>query len=116
MTSTDRSHRRPDLASIARSRASVFGRRGERLLRPSRRPTLVGNIVGLTMAVVGIGIFVAGVVDLVDGGPDVLALMATGVVVWAVGSVLWRSTIVPSQIRVLDVFSTVTLAWVAMVR
>ncbi|MGI9644762.1 MAG: TrkH family potassium uptake protein [Ilumatobacteraceae bacterium] len=114
MTSTHRRHRRFNVDGITRSRVAVFGRRGERLLRPSRRPTLVGNIVGLTVAVVGAGIFVAGVVDLIDGGPDVLPLMLTGVIVWAVGSALWRSTIVPGQIRILDVFSTVTLAWLAM--
>ncbi len=115
MTSTDRRHHHhPDVSSVLRSRATVFGRRGERLLRPSRHPTLVGNIVGLTLAVVGVGIFVAGLVDVVDGGPDVIELLVTGFVVWVVGSVLWRTTIAPSRIRVLDVFTTVTLAWVAM--
>ncbi len=115
MTSTHRPHRHhPDVTAVVRSRTSVFGRRGERLLQPTRRPTLVGNIVGLTMAVVGIGIFVAGLVDIVDGGPNVLALLVTGLVVWAIGSALWRLTIAPSRIRVLDVFTTVTLAWVAM--
>ncbi len=66
------------------------------------------------MAVVGVGIGVAGVVDAVDGGPDVRALLVAGVAVWAVGSVMWRATIVPKQVRTLDVFITVTLAWVAM--
>ncbi len=116
MTPTPRTHRRhrPDVRSVVRSRASVFGRRGERLLRPTRYPTLVGNIVGLTLAVVGIGIFVAGLVDVVDGGPDIVPLLLTGLAVWAIGSALWRATIAPKRIRVLDVFTTVTLAWLAM--
>jgi trk system potassium uptake protein TrkH len=96
------------------SRASLFGPRGERLLSERRRSSLVGNVVGLTMAVVGVGIFVAGVVDLIDGGPDVLPLLLVGFVVWGVGSFLWRTTIVPRSIRVLDVFTTVTLVWVAI--
>lgn len=105
---------RADPRSLTRSRTSIFGARGERLLAPRRRPSLVLNIVGLTLAVVGIGVFVCGVVDLIDGGPDVAALMLTGVVIWAVGSFIWRSTIVPRQIRVLDVFTTVTVTWVAI--
>ncbi|MEM8621081.1 MAG: TrkH family potassium uptake protein [Actinomycetota bacterium] len=104
------------MTSVVRSqgRVSWFGERGERLLAPRRRPTLLFNVVGLTLAVVGAGIAVAGVVDVIDGGPDVLALLLTGVVVWAIGSALWRATIVPKQIRSLDVFITVTVAWVAM--
>ena len=108
------SHHRPDPSSLLRSRSRVFGERGERLLTENRRPSLVGNIVGLTMAVVGLGIFASGVVDAIDGGPDVWALVITGVIVWAIGSFLWRSTIAPSRIRVLDVFTTVTLAWLSM--
>ncbi|NQY56708.1 MAG: TrkH family potassium uptake protein [Ilumatobacteraceae bacterium] len=104
------------MSSVVRSqgRVSWFGGRGERLLAPRRRPTLLFNVVGLTLAVVGVGIFVAGVVDVIGDGPDVWPLLATGLVVWVVGSVLWRSTIVPKQIRSLDVFVTVTVAWVAM--
>ncbi len=96
------------------SRATLFGPRGERLLSERRRPSLIGNVLGLAMAVVGVGIFVSGAVDLVDGGPDVLALTTIGLIVWALGSFLWRTTIVPRSIRVLDVFSTVTLVWVAI--
>lgn len=72
------------------------------------------NIIGLTLAVVGIGIFLCGLVDLIDGGPDVFPLLGTGVVVWACGSFMWRTTIVPKQIRVLDVFTTVTVTWVSI--
>ena len=56
----------------------------------------------------------SGIVDLIDGGPDVAALLLTGLVTWIVGSVVWRTTVVPSQIRVLDVFTTVTIAWVTI--
>ncbi len=101
-------------AMRSQGRVSWLGTRGERLLAPRRRPTLLFNVVGLTLAVVGVGIFVSGVVDVIDGGPDVWPLLACGLVIWGVGSVLWRATIVPKQIRNLDVFITVTVAWVAM--
>jgi trk system potassium uptake protein len=102
------------LAAHSSGRVSWFGGRGERLLSPGRYSSLVANVVGLTIAVVGVGIAVSGVVEAIDGGPHVLVLGATGLVVWAVGSVMWRATIVPKQIRILDVFTTVTLSWVAM--
>lgn len=102
------------LVSHGSGRVSWFGGRGERLLAPGRYPSIVANVVGLAVAVIGVGIFASGIVDAVDGGPDVVVLVLTGVAVWAVGSVMWRVTIVPKQIRTLDVFTTVTLAWVAM--
>jgi len=102
------------LTAHSGGRVSWFGERGERLLSPGRYSSLVANVVGLTLAVVGVGIIASGVIELVDGGPHVIVLALAGLGVWAVGSVVWRVTIVPKQIRVLDVFTTVTLAWVAM--
>lgn len=102
------------LATHSTGRVSWFGGRGERLLSPGRHSSLVANVVGLTIAVVGAGIAVSGIVDAIDGGPDVVVLLLTGVVIWAIGSVMWRITIVPKQIRILDVFTTVTVAWIAM--
>ena len=102
------------LAAHSTGRVAWFGRRGERLLSPGRYDSLVANVVGLTIAVVGVGIVVSGIVEAIDGGPNVLVLVLTGLVIWAVGSVMWRTTIIPKQIRTLDVFTTVTLAWLAM--
>ncbi len=102
------------LTAHSGGRVSWFGERGERLLSPGRYSSLVANVVGLTLAVVGVGIIASGVVELIDGGPHVIVLALAGLAVWAVGSVVWRITIVPKQIRVLDVFTTVTLAWVSM--
>lgn len=92
----------------------MLGARGERLIAARRRPSLTLNVTGLTLAVVGVGVFVSGLVDAIDGGPDVIALLLTGFVIWVVGSVMWRTTIVPKHIRVLDVFTTVTLSWVSI--
>jgi trk system potassium uptake protein TrkH len=76
--------------------------------------TLIGHVLGLTVAVAGLGIFASGVVDIWQGGPDVAVLLPVGAVVTAVGFVGWRFTVLPRQIRILDVFATVTLAWVVL--
>ncbi len=93
---------------------SALRRRGERLSPDNRWPTLTGHIVGLTLAVVGVGVVTAGVVDLIDGGPDVGELVLSGLVMTLAGTVLWRSTITPGSIRVLDVFTAVTVTWVVI--
>ncbi len=103
---------RPEPTPQGLERFVPFGPRGERL-RP-RHPTLAGHIIGLSVAVVGAGILGAGLVDAVDGGPDTVSLVVTGVLTTSVGWALWQTTITPKQIRILDVFTTVTLAWVAM--
>ena len=85
-------------------RSSWFGERGERLLAPNRRPSLVANVIGIAVAVVGVGIMVGGVIELFDGGPDTLVLLLYGLVAAIAGTVLWWMTLVPSEIRIVDVF------------
>lgn len=87
-------------------------RAGERWVMA--RESLLWHVLGLTLAVTGAGIFVSGIVDQVSGGPDVLVLGLLGLVVGLVGLLLWRATVLPRQIRILDVFVTVTLAWVSL--
>ncbi|MFK7919236.1 MAG: TrkH family potassium uptake protein [Ilumatobacter sp.] len=112
MTATGaRKHHGFDPKALLDPRIGAFGQRGERLVRQGRRPTLTGHIVGLTLTVVGLGIATAGLVDAIDGGPDVLVLLVTGIVMASGGGALWRSTITPKQIRVLDVFTAVTVTW-----
>ena len=106
-------HRDLDPRALLDPRTSVRGR-GERLVRAGRRPTLVGHIVGLTIMVVGLGVFASGTIDLIDGGANTFVLLLTGVVMTVVGGAMWRSTITPSQIRVLDVFSAVTITWIVI--
>jgi trk system potassium uptake protein TrkH len=110
------SHRlhRPDTHALLNPRVSVFGNRGERLFAQKRRPSLLLNVVGLTLTVVGVGIAISGIVDVIDGGPDVVALLITGIITAIVGAVMWQGTVAPKQIRVLDVFTTVTIAWVTI--
>ncbi len=80
----------------------------------SSRETLIGHIVGLTLAVAGAGIAGSGLVDALRGGDDVWVMLLIGVVVGLMGYVLWRATTLPRQIRILDVFVTVTMAWVVL--
>jgi trk system potassium uptake protein TrkH len=75
---------------------------------------LLWNVLGLTLAVAGAGIVVSGIVGWLLGGPDVVTLGVLGAIVAIVGVLLWQGTKLPRQIRVLDVFVTVTLAWVAL--
>ena len=76
--------------------------------------TLIGHVIGLTLAVAGLGILASAVVDIWRGGPDVAVLLIVGAAVTAVGVAGWRLTSLPRQIRILDVFVTVTLAWVVL--
>lgn len=91
---------------------SLAGDLGERWGRSYE--TLIGHIIGLTIAVAGLGIAASGVVDAMRGGPDVAVLLALGLAIALVGFVLWRFTTLPHQIRILDVFITVTLAWTVL--
>ncbi|MEL6892198.1 MAG: TrkH family potassium uptake protein [Actinomycetota bacterium] len=93
---------------------SSLRKRGERLTPDDRWPTLTGHIVGLTLAVVGVGVVAAGVVDAIDGGPDIAELLSTGLVLGLAGAVLRRMTVTPRSMRVLDVFTAVTVTWVVI--
>ena len=92
-----------------RMMGSLTGDLGEKWGRAYE--TLIGHIVGLTVAVAGLGILASAVVDAMHQGPDVVALSIVGLCTASVGLVVWRFTALPRQIRILDVFVTVTLAW-----
>ena len=91
---------------------TLTGDRAERWGRSYE--TLIGHVLGLTCAVAGFGIVASGVVDALRGGPDVLVLGLVGFVVALVGVVGWWFTRLPRQIRILDVFVTVTSSWVLL--
>jgi trk system potassium uptake protein TrkH len=108
-----RGQRDLDPRALIDPRTTVRGR-GERLVRAGRRPTLVGHIVGLTIMVVGLGVFASGMVDLIYSGSDIVVLLLAGVVMSVIGGLMWRSTVTPGQIRVLDVFTAVTVTWIVI--
>ena len=92
--------------------ASLSGDLTERWGRS--RETLIGHVLGLTLAVAGLGIACSGLIDAVYGGPDAVTLFVIGVVFAGVGATGWRFTRLPRRIRILDVFITVTSAWVLL--
>jgi trk system potassium uptake protein TrkH len=72
------------------------------------------HVLALTLAVAGFGIVTSGVVDAMRDGPDAAVLFVVGSISGVVGLVVWRFTSLPHQIRILDVFVTVTLSWVLL--
>ncbi|HUF33962.1 MAG TPA: TrkH family potassium uptake protein [Acidimicrobiales bacterium] len=78
------------------------------------RPSLPIHVAALSATVAGVAMMIAAMVDRIDGGPDVAALAVCGVPTTVIGLVVWRSTVVPKEVRSLGVFLTVTMAWVAL--
>ncbi len=78
------------------------------------RPSLAFHVIGLSVAVAGLGVLFSGVVDLIDRGPDGPVLVSLGAVFAVLGAGLWWSTAVPTRVRVVDVFVVVTGAWLAL--
>lgn len=77
-------------------------------------PSLVLHIFGITLGVSGVGMVVSCAVELIDGGSEATVLLGSGLVFSAVGGVLWRLTEVPRRIELLDVFSSVAMAWIGL--
>jgi len=70
--------------------------------------------MALVLLVVGVGVVVSAIIELVDGGASHWPLLLYGIAAVIAGWMGRRYTYVPAQIRILDVFNTVTLAWVTM--
>ena len=64
------------------------------LMGRRRVRSLVLYVAALSSAVAGLGMLVGAVVELVDGGPDTLAMLACGVPITLVGALVWRSSVV----------------------
>lgn len=94
---------------VRTSFVTVFGDRF-----PRTRESLIGHVIGLTLVVAGLGILVSGAVGALRDGPDVVLLILLGVGTTLVGALLRLSTRLPAQVRILDVFTTVTMAWVVL--
>ena len=88
--------------------------RGERMRAPAWVHSLPLSVMALVLLVVGMGVVVSGVIELVDGGPSSGPLLLYGAAAVVAGGMGRRYTNVPAQIRILDVFNTVTLAWLTM--
>ncbi len=78
------------------------------------RPSLVWHVIGLSVAVAGLGVIFSGIVDVLDGGPDASTLLVLGLVFFFIGAGTWWETAVPSRVRIVDVFVVVTGSWLAL--
>ncbi len=84
--------------------------------RPWRRrfghlPTHVG---GITSAVAGIGMIISGFVGLLESDDQWFIIVLCGLAALAVGAAIYLVTRVPEQIQLVDIFVTVTVAWLAL--
>jgi trk system potassium uptake protein TrkH len=79
-----------------------------------RRPWLAVHVAALSASAAGVGMVVSALVEVIDGGPDAAALFGCGVPTTLVAAAIWRATTTPEDVRILDVFVTVTVAWVAL--
>jgi trk system potassium uptake protein TrkH len=87
----------------------------QRLATPAvRRPSLPAHVAAVSIAIAGVGMLVSAAVEAIDGGPDVGALLACGVPSAIGGALVWRATTTPHEVRILDVFVTVTSAWLVL--
>ncbi len=72
------------------------------------------HVAGITIFVAGIGILISTLVELLEGGDQALPLLLSGIGSVVVGLVLYIVTRVPEQIQLLDIFVTVSVAWLAL--
>lgn len=81
----------------------------------ARRPSLVTQIIGLTLSFCGAGLILSALVEIVYGDSgDWRVLAVIGVVTSVLGYALRFFTSVPDRILRLDVFVAVTSSWLAM--
>lgn len=57
---------------------------------------------------------VSSIVEAIDGGTEVAVLGGSGVVFAVLGGAVWRLTMVPERIELLDVFASVAMAWTGL--
>lgn len=85
------------------------------MIRGGKRPSLIAQIIGLTLAFCGAGLFLSAFVEIVYGDSgDWRILGLLGLITSACGYVLRFLTSVPDRILRLDVFVSVTSSWLAM--
>ncbi len=76
--------------------------------------SMLAHVCGLIMVVTGLGIIISAAVEALTSGPNVLDLLIPGILTTVIGYIGWRLTAIPDRIQVVDVFITVTGAWVVL--
>ncbi len=75
---------------------------------------LLLHVTGLVTAVTGVAILISAFVEVLTSREEVLPLLLLGTVTTIIGGVGWTTTAIPKRIQVVDVFITVTGAWVVL--
>lgn len=81
--------------------------------RLPRRETVVGHVVGLALAAAGMGMAASSIVEKIDGGPDAMVLLASGLFVGIPGLAIWNRTRSPARISTAAIFAAVLFGWIA---
>lgn len=80
----------------------------------ARRPTVVGHLVGIALAIAGAGMLIAAAVEQLDGGEQVMTLVVSGLAIGAPGLLLWDRTAAPERIPAASIFAAVLTTWIAL--
>jgi len=87
----------------------------KRWFEPGRRHrSLSLYVAALSAAVAGVGMLIGALIEVIDGGPDAVGLFVCGAPTTIGGLIVWRATKPPLEVRILDVFVTVTMAWASL--
>jgi len=80
-----------------------------------RRPTVIGHVFGMTLAVSGAAMCVSAGVEVLRHGTQGPTILICGLAVAVPGLILWSLTRVPERIAKASIFATVLSAWVVFV-
>lgn len=80
----------------------------------TKRESVVLHVVGLALAVSGLGMVASAIVEAIDGGPETISLLASAAVTGIPGVLVWLWTKPPPRIAPSSIFAAVLGSWVAM--
>lgn len=93
--------------SVSPSEPAGFGS-----TRRRRRPSLTVHLIGITLVFLAPGMLISAVVEAAVGGPQVGALVTSGVVLGVLGGVAWRATVIPDVLRPRTALAVVGVTWI----
>jgi trk system potassium uptake protein TrkH len=80
-----------------------------------KRESVIANIIGVALSIAGAGMLVCSIVEKLDGGPDAIRFVVSGLAVAVPGLALWRRTVAPSRLAVPTIFATALTAWLTLI-
>lgn len=79
-----------------------------------RRPSTALHVSGLALVFVSIGLVAAALVEIVDGGDEAMALLATAAGGFVVGLGTWQGSRLPDRVPAVQAFAAVTWTWLSV--